>query len=156
MSSAYVMVNQEAGRFSIWQANTGSKASDIVAVDKENNMVSEFCANSTDDSSSGSLPTSSVTPPPQNEGSKLSGGAIGGIVVGAVGGIAILGAIGFFMYRRRGSGEATTGVTQEPEMQTEDVKPPTYSMVPAEPQELPVDQDNVTELDSRAVNSSRR
>jgi hypothetical protein len=156
MSSAYVMVNQEAGRFSVWQVNTGSKTSDIVAVDKQNNMVSEFCADSTGGSSSAtSLPSSSVTPPPQNEGSKLSGGAIGGIVVGAVGGIAILGTIGFFLYRRRGSGGVATGVAQEPELQTADVKLPTYSMVPAGPQELPVDQYNVTELDSRAVNSTR-
>lgn len=150
------MVNQEAEKFSVWQVNTVSKTSDIVAVDEQNNMVSEFCANSTDGSSSAtSLPTSSVTPLPQNEGSKLSGGAIGGIVVGAVGGIAILSTIGFFLYRRRGSGSAATGVAQEPELQTVDVKLPTYSMVQAGPQELPVDQYNVTELDSRAVNSSR-
>jgi hypothetical protein len=159
MSSAYVMVNQEAGRFSVWQANTGSKTSEIVAVDKQNNMVSEFCANSTGGSSSAtSLPTSSVTPPPPNEGSELSGGAIGGIVVGVVAGIAILGAIGFFLYRRRGSGGAATGVAQGPELQTADAKPLTYStygVVPAEPQELPVDQYDVTELDSRAVDRSR-
>jgi hypothetical protein len=150
------MVNQEAGRFSVWQANTGSKTSNIVAVDKQNNMVSEFCANSTGGSSSAtSLPTYSVQPPPQNEGSKLSGGAIGGIAVGAVGGIAILGAIGFFLYQRRGSGGAATGFAQEPELQTADVKPSTYSIIPAGPQELPVDQYDVTELDSRAVKNSR-
>jgi hypothetical protein len=152
MSSAYVMVNQEAGMFSVWQANTGSKTSNIVAVDKQNNMVGEFCANSTGGSSSTtSLPRSSATPPPQNEGSKLSGGAIGGIVVGAVGGIAILGIIGFFLYRRRGSRGAATEVVQEPELQTACLKPPTYSMV----QELPVNQYNVMELDGRAVSSSR-
>ncbi|KAF2450959.1 acid protease [Karstenula rhodostoma CBS 690.94] len=156
MSSAYVMVNQEAGRFSIWQANTASITSDIVAVDTQNNMVSEFCANSTGGSSTAtSSPTSSVTSPPQNEESKLSGSAIGGIVVGAVGGIAVLGTIGFFLYRRQGSHGAATGMAQESELHTEDVKPPTYSMVPAGPQELPVDQYNITELDSRAVDSSR-
>jgi hypothetical protein len=159
MSSTYVMVNQEAERFSVWQANTGSKSSDIVAVDKQNNMVSDFCANSTGCSSRAtSLPTSSVTPPPPDEGSKLSGGAIGGIVVGAIAGIAILGAIGFFLYRIQGSGSAATRVAQEPELQTADVKQLTYStygVVSAEPQELPVDQYDVTELDCRAVNESR-
>lgn len=150
------MVNHEAGRFSVWQADTGSKTSDIVAVDKQNNMVSEFCTDSAGGSSSTtSLPTSSVTPPPQNEGSKLSDGAIGGIVVGAVGGIAILGTIGFFLYRRRGSGGAATEVAQKPGLQTVDVKLPTYSMVAAGPQELPVDQYNVAELDGRAIDSSR-
>jgi hypothetical protein len=155
MSSAYVMVNHEAGKFSVWQANTGSKISDIVAVDKQNNMVGEFCSNSTGGSSRAtSLPTSSATLP-QNESSKLSGGAIGGIVGGAVAGIAILVAIGFFLYRRRGSSSAATGVAQEPDLQTEDVKPPVYSIVQAGPQELPVDQYDVTELDGRAVDSSR-
>ncbi|KAI4915500.1 hypothetical protein J4E90_003945 [Alternaria incomplexa] len=80
MSSAYLMVNQDAGMFSVWQANTGSKTSDIVAVDKQNNVVSEFCANSKGGSPSAtSLPTSSATSPPLKETSKLSGGAIGGI-----------------------------------------------------------------------------
>jgi hypothetical protein len=152
MSSAYVLVNQEAGKFSIWQANTGSRISDIIAVDKNNNMVNEFCANSTGGPpSTTSLPTSSVMPPPQ----KLSGGAIGGIVGGAVGGIAILGAIGFLLYRRRASRDIPTEVAREPELQTLDVKLPTYDMVPAKPQELPVYQYNVSELDSRAVDSSR-
>lgn len=150
------MVNQEAGRFSVWQVKIGSKTSNIVAVDKQNNMVSEFCANSSGSSSSATaLPTSSITAPPQNKGSKLSGGTIGGIVVGAAGGIAILGIVGFFLYRRRGLGGATTGVAQEPELQRVDVKLPTYSVVPAGPQELPVDQQIVAELDSRAVDSSR-
>jgi hypothetical protein len=156
MSSAYVMVNQEAGRFSVWQVNTGSKTSDIVAIEKQNNIISEFCANSTGGSSRAtSSATFSVTPRPQHEGSKLSGGAIGGVVVGVVGGIAALGTIGFFLYRRRGPGGAATGMALEPELQTADAKPPTYSMVPAGPQELPVDQYRVTELDSRAIDRSR-
>ncbi|KAJ4311624.1 hypothetical protein N0V94_007852 [Neodidymelliopsis sp. IMI 364377] len=50
---------------------------------------------------------------------------MGGIAVGAVGGIAILGVIGFFLYRRRESGGAATEIAQEPELQTVDVKLPT-------------------------------
>jgi hypothetical protein len=152
MSSAYLMVNQEAGKFSIWQANTGSKTSAIVAVDKKNNMVREFCANSTGGSSSAtSLPTSSVTTLPQNEGPKLTGGAIGEIAVGSMGGITMLCAIALFLYRRRGLGGAVIGVAQQPELQMVDVKPPTYSIVQEGPQELPVGQYDVTELDGRAV-----
>lgn len=150
------MVNQEAGRFSIWQANTESKVPDIVAVDEQNNMVREFCANTTGVSPSAtSLPAPSATPPPQDEGSKLSGGAIGGIVAGAVGGIAILGTIGFLLYRRRGSGSTATGIAQERELHIADVKPPTYSVMPVGPQELPVDLYNVSELDSRVIGSGR-
>jgi hypothetical protein len=75
--------------------------------------------------------------------------------VGVLGGIVILGTFGLFLYRRRRSGGAATGVGQEPELQTVDVKSPTYSTVQSEPQELPIYQYNVTELDSRAVDSSR-
>ncbi|KAA8626207.1 aspartic-type endopeptidase [Pyrenophora tritici-repentis] len=141
MSSAYVMVNQEAGRFSVWQANTGSKTSEIVAVDKQNNFVSEFCADSPDGSSKTvPLPTSSSTSPPQTQESKLSGGAIGGIAAGAVGGIAILAIIGFLLHRRRRSGDSATRIAGEQDMETVDVKLPTYSMAPAGPLELPVER----------------
>ncbi|KAL5449777.1 hypothetical protein PMIN05_001190 [Paraphaeosphaeria minitans] len=156
MSSAYVTVNQEAGRFSVWQANTGSKTSNIIAVDKQNNMVSEFCANTTGGSSTATpSPAPPARPPPQFEGSKLAGGTVAGIVVGVVGGTAILAAIGFFLYRRRGSNGAATREAQDPEFETADLKQPTHSMMPAGPQELPVDYYNVTELDSRAVDGNR-
>jgi hypothetical protein len=156
MSSAYVMVNHDAGKFSVWQANTGSKTSDIVAVDKENSMITEFCANSTDRiSSATSLPTSSSTSTPQNERTSMSGGVIGGIVGGVVGGLAILGAIGFFLHRRRESGRAAEEATKGPDAQMADVKPPTYSTVHAEPHELPVERYNVMELDSKAVDGRR-
>jgi hypothetical protein len=156
MSSAYLMVNQEAGMFSVWQANTAPKTSNIVAVDEQNNMVSEFCADSTGGSSRAtSLPTASLAPSPQGEESKLSGGAIGGIVAGAVLGLALIGAIAFYVYRKRRSGRATAEVVEEPELPREDAKLPTYSMMPAGPQELPADRYNISELDSRPVDSSR-
>lgn len=131
------MVNQDAGRFTVWQANTQSKKSEIVAVDKNDKLMS--CGLS-----------SSPTLVAQREGPTLSGGAIGGIVVGAVGGLAILAAFGFLIYRRRTSNKAT-GTVQEPELQPADVKPPTYSMVQEAPQELSTEQFQVIELDSRAV-----
>jgi hypothetical protein len=168
LSSAYMMVNQEAGKFTIWQANTGSKASDIVAVDKQSNVVSESCVDSTGGSTNTkSLPTSPVTPPATPPATppvtppvtpppqKLSAGAIGGIIGGAVGGIAILGAIGFFLYRRRGTGGAPAEMVQKSELQGTDVKLPTYDRIPSKPHELPVYQYNVSELDSRAVDSNR-
>jgi hypothetical protein len=157
MSSAYVMVNHDAGKFSVWQANTGSKTSDIVAIDKKHNMVTEFCANSTGAASGAtSLPTSPATPPPQDERPQMPGGVIGGIIVGALAGIAILGAIGFFLYRRRGSGGAAIPVAEESDSQMVDAKPPaTYSAVPAEPQELSVERYNVMELDGKAVDGRR-
>ena len=149
------MVNQEAGRFSVWQANTAPTDSEIVAVDKASNEVSEFCTSSTAPTPP---PSSSTAPSAQKENSKLSGGATGGIVVGAVAGLAILGAIGFLIFRRRRSGNATPHVSQEADMHTADVKPPTYSpygMIHEEPQELPGNRNHFTELDGRAVDGGR-
>lgn len=159
-----MMVNQEAGKFSIWQANTGSKTSDIVAVDKQNNMVGGFCADSADGSSSVvSLPTSSASiptsssgiPPLQNEGKKLSAAVIGGIVAGAVGGVAILGMIGFLLRRRRMSGGGAVGTPRESELQGKDVNLPPYSVMGAGAQELPGYQYSAAELDSKPVTRSR-
>ncbi|KAJ4993260.1 hypothetical protein SVAN01_01235 [Stagonosporopsis vannaccii] len=111
MSSAYIIVNQAAERFSVWQVNTGSKAHDLVAVDKENNMVGSSARTPPMGSSDAPLlPTSSVPPLLQDQGSKLSGAAIGGIVAGAVGGVIILGIVGVFLNRRRVSGGVVTGV----------------------------------------------
>lgn len=147
LSSAYIMVNHEAKRFFVWPVNTEAKAADTVAVDKDNNLVNDFCVKSTSPSATPSA-TPSITPSPRNDRSKLSGGAVAGIVVGAVGGIATMSAIGFCFYRR---GRYGNGVTQEPKLQTADAK----LMVPTEPQELPRDQYNANELDGRAADNSR-
>ncbi|KAF3045630.1 hypothetical protein E8E12_010825 [Didymella heteroderae] len=81
MSSDYVMVNQEAERFSVWQASTESRTPDIVAVDGQNNIVDAFCVDSMSGSPrASSSATASSTPSPENMGPPLSGGAIGGIV----------------------------------------------------------------------------
>lgn len=77
--------------------------------------------------------------------------------MGAAAGLAILCGIGFILYRRRGSNSAATpeAETQEPEVQIVDMKPPTYSTVTEEPQELPVFQYDARELDGRTLDSSR-
>ena len=154
LSSAYLMVNQEAGRFSVWQANTAATDSEIVAVDKANNEVSDFCTNSTNSTRPTLPPSSSTAPAAQNQDSKLSGGAIGGIVAGAVAGLAILGAIGFWLLRRRRSFNATPRLSQEAEMGTADVNSPasdTYGLIYKEPQELPEYRNRVTELPGRVT-----
>lgn len=154
MSSAYVMVNHDAGRFSVWQANTASRTTDIVALDKQNNVVNQFC---TDSSPKALPPNSSESPPPlPEEKSTLSRGSIAGIAVGSAAGLAMLCGIGFVLYRRRRSSSPRTDETpeQEPESQKVDIKSPTYSMVTVEPQELPVQYD-AAELDGRTLDSRR-
>lgn len=83
------------------------------------------------------------TPSSEQEGSTLSRGAISGIAVGAVAGLAILCGIGFFLYSRsrRPTRDATAEVQgAATEVIIVDVKPPVYSVEAMGPQELPVEQ----------------
>jgi hypothetical protein len=136
LSSAYLMVNQDAGRFSIWQANTRAGESDIVAFNENSETSHHICGAS-----------SSYT-----GGSKLSAAATAGIVAGAVACIGIMIAIGFFLfYRKRASHGAPTEVAHETHSRTTEMKSPTFHLVPPGPEELPADQYDLIELDSGAV-----
>ncbi|KAJ8124325.1 hypothetical protein O1611_g9317 [Lasiodiplodia mahajangana] len=98
LSSAYVMVNQDSGQFTIWQANPTS-FEDLVGVDSTGKEITTFCTNSTTPGTTapGQTAVSSQNTTP----TKLSSGAIAGIVVGAVAALAIV--IGVLFWRRRRS-----------------------------------------------------
>lgn len=81
----------------------------------------------------------------------ISSGAIDGIVAGARVGIAALGVVSFLLYRRRIQGDAAISAVQEPELEIVDVKLPKYNIVVVAPQELPVGQYKIAELDGRTV-----
>lgn len=85
LSSSYLMVNQDAGRYTFWEVNL-DKGEDLVAVDEKNRRVDRFCfeVNET---------------PATNDG--LSKGAIAGIVVGCVAGVALIAGIGYFHVARK-------------------------------------------------------
>ncbi|KLJ07288.1 hypothetical protein EMPG_17236 [Blastomyces silverae] len=84
LSSAYIHVNNDLKKFSIWQANP-TEETDLVGV-----AAASCDPDSANDSSS------------ENSGSKLGGGAIAGIVIGVVAGIALAGlAIWFLIWRKR-------------------------------------------------------
>ncbi|KAI0536934.1 aspartic peptidase domain-containing protein [Xylaria digitata] len=93
LSSAYVMLNQDNGEFTIWAANP-TKSESLVGVDSKGNYITTFCVDSTN--SMTPTPTPLVT---KSGSTKLSSGAIAGIVVGAVAALAII--TGALFWRRR-------------------------------------------------------
>ncbi|KAK2787604.1 hypothetical protein FQN53_005054 [Emmonsiellopsis sp. PD_33] len=121
LSSAYLLVNQDASEFTVWAANP-TRDQDLVGVDTRNTVVEEFCAKNAPLGSSGSSPSDS----PESNGAptsskSLSGGAIAGIVIGAVAGIAIL-AAGLFLYisKRKKAGSATSSTQLSPKREPAD------------------------------------
>ncbi len=115
LTAAYLMVNQDANEFTLWEANPTSSV-DLVAVDTNNDVVDTACPTA---SGAASTTTSSVPGPTTttNTSSKISSGAIVGA---AVGGIAVVAALaGFLIWllvrrRRRGDGSSpSTSASQE-------------------------------------------
>lgn len=102
-SAAYLSVNLDAGKFTLWAANsTTNSKQDFRALDTKNDESTTLCqAGETDvqSNSTGSEPTTSGiasgTTAPDEEQDKLSTGATAGIAVGVI--IAAIGAIGGFL-----------------------------------------------------------
>ncbi|EXJ81473.1 hypothetical protein A1O3_07765 [Capronia epimyces CBS 606.96] len=99
LTAAYLMVDQDAGTFTLWQANP-SNNTDLVAITNEQSMARCPGANP-------SRPANSSTPietAPSNSTSRsepISTGAIAGIVIGVIAILALLGLGGLFFLRRR-------------------------------------------------------
>ncbi|KAM3153409.1 hypothetical protein ABEW05_006162 [Botrytis cinerea] len=110
LAAAYLMLNQDANTFTLWQANPTQKE-DLVAVDRSNNLIDDFCTspstpnNNSADGDTGSLsgvpissstpsstPSSTSTADSQKSG-KVSTGVIVGAAIGSVAVIAIIGGI---------------------------------------------------------------
>ncbi|KAI1418564.1 acid protease [Hypoxylon sp. FL1857] len=91
LTAAYLMVDIDANTFTLWQANPTSDSQLVShAADVE-------CTNQTTPGSGEGPPSYSQAP---QVTSGLSGGSVAGIVVGVVGGLAIIG-VGLFFYFRR-------------------------------------------------------
>ncbi|OTA79564.1 hypothetical protein M434DRAFT_402045 [Hypoxylon sp. CO27-5] len=95
LSSAYLMVNQDAGQFSLWAANPAT-GEDLVAVDANNADITAPCA-----SSAPTIIDSSSSSPSPEHASSSSAGTIAGAVVGSVGGLVILAILAFWFIKRR-------------------------------------------------------
>lgn len=108
-SAAYIMVNYDAGEFTIWAANP-TASEDLVAVDSTGAEVDSFCSTSNKTATvtaGGSNPSktdgssSSTTSASSSANSSLSVPAITGGVIGGVAGIVALGLAAWLLFRRR-------------------------------------------------------
>ncbi|CAK7227211.1 hypothetical protein SCUCBS95973_006466 [Sporothrix curviconia] len=100
LSAAYVMLNQDANSFSVWQANP-TTARQLVAVDESNTEVTA-CTTSANETSSSASSTSSSTASTSTPRKKTSTGVIVGAAAGGV--VAVAAATGlvvFYRLRRR-------------------------------------------------------
>ncbi|RYC57549.1 hypothetical protein CHU98_g8664 [Xylaria longipes] len=122
LSSAYVMVNQDSGQFTIWAANP-TTVEDLVSVDSTGKETTTFCKNSTTSISLG------PTKKPAMHHTGLSTGAIAGIAVGAI--LALIIVISILFWRRRQRRTSATG-QPGPQSATQGVpeKPAHYSDYP--------------------------
>jgi hypothetical protein len=91
LSHAYVLHNEDAGTFTLWNAKA-TAAQDLVAVDDANNIISTSCNSS-----------STPSPQPKKSNSKhgLSAGAIAGIVIGSIALLAGIATAAFLLCVRR-------------------------------------------------------
>lgn len=93
LSSAYLMLNQDSNTFTLWQASSDT-AEDLVAVDRENKPIDQFC------SANNNNEPPTPTPAPVDSDNRLSGGAIAGIVIGCVASVAGI-AVLVFLFRKK-------------------------------------------------------
>jgi len=113
LSSAYVHVNQDAGQFYLWAANPTADQ-DLVAVDATGNDVTSFCA--------ANSPATTSAPP--TSASPTSTATIAGAVAGSVVGVAAVGGLACWLFKRRRS--AAAAKNGGPPLVQHDNTPPGY------------------------------
>ncbi|KAH0365833.1 hypothetical protein KCU65_g5806, partial [Aureobasidium melanogenum] len=96
LSGAYLMVNQDTDRFTLWEANY-SADEDLVAIDAQGQMFSPTCASTT---SNNTTPASTGSASASASTSKTSTGTIVGAVVGGIAGVGLLVGLGVFLWKR--------------------------------------------------------
>ncbi|KAF4947653.1 hypothetical protein FSARC_13914 [Fusarium sarcochroum] len=137
LTAAYLMVNHDAGTFTLWQANPSEKSKLVRVFDED---TAEKCG---EDASGIVQPTASATPAEGKEtistddseaASSPSGAVIGGAVAGAVVGLGVMGLGIFLLLRRR---RIVKSAKEQPptEIQVKDEKG--FSSTWSPPQEMP-------------------
>lgn len=120
-SAAYLMVNYDAGEFTIWNANPTADQ-DLVAVDSAGAELNSLCPRSNETATvtaagatASNTSASTATSAPATENTSVSPRVIAGGVVGGVVGIAALAAVAWLVLRRRKAARKDPGVA-EPDM----------------------------------------
>ncbi|KAK1781451.1 aspartic peptidase domain-containing protein [Copromyces sp. CBS 386.78] len=122
-TSAYLMVDHEADTFTLWQANPTAKSNLVAISHAKDSCASEptdgGAANGTSGAGGSGSGSGGTNAPGSEAGeptAKTPTGAIAGGVVGGVGALALIGAVAFFLVRRRKrtanntqSGQGSTG-----------------------------------------------
>ncbi|KAK6077759.1 hypothetical protein SCUP234_06517 [Seiridium cupressi] len=116
LTAAYLMVDQDEGTFTMWQANPSSSRTLVPVM---GSMAEEACQNGTiGDPSANTTPSPSgpydVSDSPANVG--LSSGGIAGIVVGCVAALLLIGVIVFLLRRSRRKRRA------QPQLNADDIQ----------------------------------
>jgi hypothetical protein len=136
LSGAYLMVNEDAGTFTLWQA-IDSSDENLVAVDENGEVFSPTCASTTSNDTTATSPgstgsaSSSSLASPQSSMTPIS--SIVGPVVGGVAGIILLVALGLFLWMRRRKNKAVGTTSNDTHVHHADEKAiPLYSYAAAE------------------------
>lgn len=142
LSSAYIMVNQDAGEFTLWSGNP-TNAVDLVAVDENGQEVTDFCNDGDSPSPSQSTtspPASSVTGSESEESEGDDGPPIGLIAGVAAGGAVLIIAIAalVFLFCRRRRRRQRAALDQGPgPAQDQQYDTAAYGLATRSPSELP-------------------
>ncbi|RSL51171.1 hypothetical protein CEP53_008540 [Fusarium sp. AF-6] len=166
LTAAYLMVNHDAGTFTLWQANP-SKSSKLARVFDED--TAKKCG---EDASGVVQPSVSATPArekktqpaggPEEETSSPSGAVIGGAVAGAVVALGVIGFGIFFLIRRRRKAKSTNESAENKEHSVESTPSypawsPPQEMAGCKPMppEMQGQSHFVYEMDDNTINPTR-
>ena len=116
------MVNYDEEKFTLWQVDAKAEPGAIKAIGENGEIVERFCANASEVIDVAPSPTSSGISISISTDGGLSGGAIAGIVIGAIVAITVIAAFAFIIFRRRRSAKGSGAAVPN----TYDDKPPMY------------------------------
>ncbi|KAK8848342.1 aspartic peptidase domain-containing protein [Apiospora arundinis] len=110
LTAAYLMVDHDAGTFTLWRANPTSSSSLVPVVAEK--RAADGCGGDMPGVVQPSATVNSNPESSESDNGRLSSGVIAGIAIGAtVGVLAILGLAGLFLVRKRRQGRAAESTT---------------------------------------------
>ncbi|KAJ8130410.1 hypothetical protein O1611_g3216 [Lasiodiplodia mahajangana] len=126
LTGAYLMVDHDAGVFTMWAANP-TRESTLVSVTSADLQANCTNATSTEPGAASNSGSPSVPSSNKSTAATLPGGAIAGVVVGAVAALGIIIAGVYFLYKRRRQNGKTEPTISPPNMSAAAVDKYVYS-----------------------------